>query len=51
MSKKIEKNLTSFLEHLEEQYGERGTPTREQYEKEFDSFIHDNVVQEGTPNK
>jgi len=31
-------NLTSFEEHLEMQYGKRGTKEREEYEQEFDAF-------------
>jgi len=46
MSKKIEKNLFSFSEHLEEQYGKRGTAAREQYEQEFEIFRLDVVVNE-----
>jgi hypothetical protein len=41
MSKKIEKGLTTFSDHLEEQYGKRGTAVREQYEQEFEAFRHD----------
>ena len=38
--KKVEnnKNLTSFTEHLNSQYGKRGTESREQYEQEFEAF-------------
>ncbi len=36
--KKINKNMTSFASHLDEQYGKRGTKKREQYEEEFESF-------------
>jgi HTH-type transcriptional regulator/antitoxin HipB len=32
------KNLTSLNEHLDKQYGERGTQRREEYEREFESF-------------
>jgi HTH-type transcriptional regulator / antitoxin HipB len=32
------KNLTSFAEHLDEQYGKKGTDTREKYEEGFESF-------------
>ena len=31
-------NMTSFAEHLDEQYGVRGTVTREQYEQGFETF-------------
>jgi HTH-type transcriptional regulator/antitoxin HipB len=32
------KNLTSLNEHLDKQYGKRGTKRREEYEREFESF-------------
>lgn len=32
------KNLTSFAEHLDSQYGERGSESREKYEQEFEVF-------------
>lgn len=31
-------NLPSFSEHLDTQYGERGTEKREQYEQEYEAF-------------
>ncbi|MBK7964237.1 MAG: helix-turn-helix transcriptional regulator [Bacteroidetes bacterium] len=31
-------NLTSFTQHLDSQYGKRGTKKREQYEQEFEAF-------------
>jgi HTH-type transcriptional regulator / antitoxin HipB len=36
--KKNNKNLTSFISHLDKQYGKRGTETREKYEEEFETF-------------
>ncbi len=36
--KKINKNLTSFTDHLEHQYGKRGTVKREKYEEGFEAF-------------
>jgi DNA-binding XRE family transcriptional regulator len=36
--KKVNKNMTSFAEHLDQQYGKRGTKKREQYEEEFEAF-------------
>ena len=36
--KKINKNLTSFTDHLEQQYGKRGTVKREKYEEGFEAF-------------
>ena len=31
-------NLTTFESHLDEYYGERGTPSREEYEEGFEAF-------------
>lgn len=36
--KKGYKNMTSFAEHLDMQYGKRDTETREKYEKGFEAF-------------
>ena len=44
--KKENKNLTSFADHLEEQYGERGTVAREQYEQGFETFKLGVMLQE-----
>jgi HTH-type transcriptional regulator/antitoxin HipB len=38
MSNKENNNLTSFTEHLDSQYGKRGSNSREQYEQEFEAF-------------
>ncbi|NVO12055.1 MAG: helix-turn-helix domain-containing protein [Bacteroidales bacterium] len=38
MKKKGIKNLTSFADHLDEQYGKRGTAEREKYEEGFEAF-------------
>ena len=32
------KNLTSFADHLDKQYGKRGTAKREEYEQGFEAF-------------
>ena len=40
------KNLTSFADHLNSQYGERGTDSREQYEQEFETFKLGVMLQE-----
>lgn len=42
----INKKLTSFSSHLEKQYGKRGTPEREQYEEEFETFKLGVMIQE-----
>ena len=36
--KKEKNNLTSFSEHLDSQYGKRGSSSREEYEQEFEAF-------------
>lgn len=40
------KNLTSFSGHLDEQYGRRGSRTREKYEQEFEAFKLGVILQE-----
>ena len=44
--KKINKKLTSFSDHLDEQYGKKGTETREKYEEEFEAFKLGVMIQE-----
>ena len=44
--KKTDKNLTSFAEHLDLEYGKRGTETREKYEEGFESFKLGVMLQE-----
>ncbi len=39
-------NLTSFEEHLDLQYGKRGSPKREKYEQEFEAFKLGVILQE-----
>lgn len=39
-------NLISFAEHLDEEYGKRGTPEREKYEQEFETFKLGVMLQE-----
>ena len=46
MSKKTKNNLTSFTDHLDKQYGKRGTATREEYENEFETFKLGVMLQE-----
>ena len=38
MRKNENSNLTSFSDHLDQQYGVRGTEEREKFEGEFDAF-------------
>jgi HTH-type transcriptional regulator / antitoxin HipB len=40
------KNLTSFADHLDQQYGKRGTKKREAYEQEFEAFKLGVFIQE-----
>jgi len=44
--RKANNNLTSFSDHLEIQYGKRGTAIREKYEEEFESFKLGAMLQE-----
>jgi HTH-type transcriptional regulator/antitoxin HipB len=46
MKKKENKNLTSFKDHLDEQYGKRGTEERERFEAEFEAFRLGVMLQE-----
>lgn len=44
--KKTSKVLTSFADHLDEQYGKKGTATREKYEEGFEAFKLGVMLQE-----
>ena len=46
MSKKTNKNLTSLTEHIEKQYGKRGTKKREEYEEGYEAFKLGVMLQE-----
>lgn len=46
MKKPKVKSLTSFSDHLDKQYGKRGTVKREAYEQEFESFKLGVLIQE-----
>ena len=46
MKKKENSNLTSFVDHLEKQYGKRGTKEREEFEAGFESFKLGVMLQE-----
>ena len=41
-----DKNLTSFSDHLDLQYGEPGTESRKKYEEEFEVFKNRILLQE-----
>lgn len=43
---KVNSNLTSFSEHLDDQYGKRGTRKREKYEQEYEAFKLGVLIQE-----
>ncbi|MGV8138129.1 MAG: helix-turn-helix domain-containing protein [Mangrovibacterium sp.] len=38
MKKQENRNLTSFADHLDQQYGKRGTQEREEFEEGFEAF-------------
>lgn len=46
MKKTKNKNLTSFVDHLDTQYGKRGTTKREDYEQGFEAFKLGVLIQE-----
>ena len=46
MKKKTNNNLTSFADHLDQQYGKRGTSEREKFEEEFGTFKLGVMLQE-----
>ena len=43
---KLNNNLTSWDDHLDEKYGIPWTPTREKYEQEFEAFKIGVLIQE-----
>ena len=45
------KLLTSFDEHLDQEWGEKGTPTRDQFEAEYESFKLGVLIQEARKKK
>ena len=45
-NKTLNKKLTSFSAHLDNQYGKKGTPERDQYEEEFESFKLGAMIQD-----
>jgi hypothetical protein len=44
--KKINKNLTSFADHLDSEYGKRGTESREKHEEGFEAIKLGVMLQE-----
>jgi len=50
MSKK-NKNLTTFEDHLDQQYGKKGTVKRDKFEQEFEAFKIGVLIQEARKRK
>src|SRR4030043_2261102 len=46
MKRTTNKNLTSFEDHLDQQYGKRGTAKREKFEEGFEAFKLGVMIQE-----
>jgi len=46
MKNRINNNLTSWDDHLDNKYGEIGTPKREKYETDFETFKIGVLIQE-----
>ena len=46
MKKTVNKNLASFEDHHDQQYGKRGTPNREKFEEGFEAFKLGVMIQE-----
>jgi DNA-binding XRE family transcriptional regulator len=46
MKRQNNNNLTSFNDHLDEQFGVKGTETRENYEQGFEAFKLGVLIQE-----
>ena len=46
MKKTENKNLTSFADHLDQEYGKRGTEKRESFEEGFEAFKLGVMLQE-----
>ena len=44
--KKTKENLTSFADHLDTQYGKRGSAKREKYEEGFEAYKLGVMIQE-----
>ena len=44
--KKSNKNITSFADHVDQQYGKKGTPKRDKFEEGFEAFKLGVMIQE-----
>ncbi len=51
MSKKGNRNLISYGDHLVKEYGEKGTHTRDRFEQEFEAFKIGILIQEARKKK
>ena len=51
MKRTKNKNLTSFSDHLEKQFGKLGTPRREAYEQGFEAFKLGVLIQQARQEK
>ena len=49
--KKKNKHLTSLDEHLDKEYGKKGTPVRNRFEREFEAFKIGILIQEARKKK
>jgi len=49
--KKTDKNLTSFADQLDLEYGKLGTETRDKYEDGFEEFKHKVLIPKKVKNK
>ena len=47
---KTDKRITSFDDHLDEQYGTAGTDSREKFQEEFETFKIGILIQEAQKN-
>ena len=48
---KTDKRITSFDDHLDEQYGTIGTSSREKFQEEFETFRIGILIQEARKNQ
>jgi DNA-binding XRE family transcriptional regulator len=46
MKKIVNRHLTSFEDHLDQQFGKRGAPAREKFEEGFEAFKLGVMIQE-----
>jgi HTH-type transcriptional regulator / antitoxin HipB len=51
MKSKVNKDLTSWDDHLDNKYGKNGTASRDKYEQEFEAFKLGVLLQEARKKK